>query len=193
MSDAEFERRIAAALHAAVPSSVRARQAIMERVRQVAPHEMPRRRPSLAIRRTGRHSIIGLALAAGIGSITTMSTLLPVGRGAAPVVLATAVIGDTVDSTLRDTLRLVRLMFEDSAAHRVAAVGDFNSWRGDATPLRRDPATRRWSATVALRDGAQRYAFVVDGTRWALDPAAEHVRGDDGRVFSLLHVARTSN
>jgi hypothetical protein len=46
---------------------------------------------------------------------------------------------------------------------------------------------------VALRDGAHRYAFVVDGTRWVPDPTAERVRGDDGRVYSLLHVARVSN
>jgi hypothetical protein len=193
VSDVEFERRVAAALHASVPTTVRSRQAIMERVRQVAPHERPRRRPPLGVARPSRYSIVGLALAAGIGSITTMSTLLPVGRGSAPVALAGVVIGDSVSSTLRDTLRLVRLMFDDTTAHHVAAVGDFNGWRGDATPLHRDVTTRRWSATVALRDGEHRYAFVVDGTRWAVDPAAVRVRGDDGRIFSLLRVARASN
>jgi 1,4-alpha-glucan branching enzyme len=103
------------------------------------------------------------------------------------------VIGDSVSSTLRDTLRLVRLIFDDSTAHAVAAVGDFNGWRATATPLQREGRTARWSTTVALRDGAQRYAFVVDGTRWVADPTAVPMRGDDGRLYSLLHVARASN
>jgi hypothetical protein len=192
VSELEFERRVAAALHAPTPTSSGARRAIMERVRAVAPHERPRRRMSGA-RFTTRHSIAGLALAAGIGSITTLSSLLPQGRGGAPAALASAVIGDSVSSTLRDTLRLVRLIFDDSTARQVAAVGDFNGWRVAATPMRREPATHRWTATIALRDGEHRYAFVVDGTRWASDPTAERVRGDDGRIHSLLHVARVSN
>jgi hypothetical protein len=192
VSELEFERRVAAALHAPVPTSGAARRAIMQRVRAVAPHERPRRRLAGA-RITTRHSIAGLALAAGIGSITTLSSLLPRGGGAAPGALASAVIGDSVSATLRDTLRLVRLIFDDSTARQVAAVGDFNGWRAVATPMRREPATHRWTATVALRDGEHRYAFVVDGTRWTPDPTAERVRGDDGRIYSLLHVARLSN
>jgi 1,4-alpha-glucan branching enzyme len=126
-----------------------------------------------------------------VGSITTLSALLPPVRGAegaGPVVL-----GDTVVSALRDTLRLVRLMFDDPGARQVAVVGDFNGWHAGETPLVRDAATHRWSATLALRDGFHRYAFVVDGTRWTPDPSAERVRADDGRVYSLLHVARTTN
>lgn len=192
MSEAELERRVAAALHAPVSASVRAREAIMDRVRAVAPHERPRRR-SRGPRITTRHSIAGLAAAAGIGSITTLSALYPPARATAPAVLASAVIGDSVSATLRDTLRLVRLIFDDTAARQVAAVGDFNGWRSTTTPLHRDAATRRWSATVAMRDGAQRYAFVVDGTRWTPDPNAERVRGDDGRLYSVLHVARLSD
>jgi 1,4-alpha-glucan branching enzyme len=103
------------------------------------------------------------------------------------------VIGDSVAATLRDTLRLVRLMFDAPDARQVTVVGDFNGWRAGVTPLARDAPSHRWSATVALRDGVHRYAFVVDGTRWVPDPGAERVRADDGRVYSLLHVSRTSN
>jgi hypothetical protein len=192
VSELDFERRVSAALQSPVPTSGAARRAIMERVRAVAPHERPRRRTSGA-RITTRHSLAGLALAAGIGSITTLSSLLPHGGRAAPAALASAVIGDSVSATFRDTLRLVRLIFDDSTARQVAAVGDFNDWRAAATPMRREPTSHRWSATVALREGAHRYAFVVDGTRWVPDPTAERVRGDDGRLYSLLHVARVSN
>jgi hypothetical protein len=189
VSDVEFERRVAAALLADVPTDVRARARIMARVRAAA-EETPRPREPF-IRRGSRHSIVGLALAAGIGSITTLTTLLPPGdaRGGATGI----VIGDTVVSTLRDTLRLVRLMFDDPGARRVAVVGDFNGWRVGETPLTRDAASHRWSATLALRDGAHRYAFVVDGTRWVADPSARRARTDDGRVYSLLHVARATN
>ena len=199
MSDVEFERRVAAALRAPVPTSERAKRAIMTRVREsgrVVPS--PRRDAQLGWRhgRGERHSLVGLALAAGIGSITTISTLLPVSHGTGSST-ATAVIGDTVVATLRgslrDTLRLVRLMFDDPGARQVAVVGDFNGWRAGATPLHRDATTRRWSATLALRDGEHRYAFVVDGTRWVPDPAAARARGDDGRMLSLLHVTRASN
>jgi hypothetical protein len=189
MSDIEFEQRVATMLHADVPMDAYAKARIMERVRAVA-GEATRTR-GLFRRRGARYSTIGLALAAGIGSITTLSALLPpsgVRTGA-----TTLVIGDTVVSTLRDTLRLVRLMFDAPDARQVAVVGEFNGWRASETPLARDGATRRWSATLALRDGVHRYAFVVDGTRWVPDPSAEHVRADDGRLYSILHVARAAN
>jgi hypothetical protein len=192
VSDPEFERRVSAALHAPVPVGARARQAIMERVRAVPLNERPVRRSRPPRTLAVRHSIVGLALAAGIGSIGTLPSMRA-GRGAGAGASATAVIGDTVSATLRDTARLVRLMFDDATARHVAAVGDFNGWSADSTPLVHDATTRRWTATIALRDGAHRYAFVVDGTRWALDPSAPHVRGDDGRVYSLLNVSRQSN
>lgn len=156
MSDLEFERRVSSALRRDLPADARAKALIMERVRETA-RDLPRR-PAPVFARGARHSIVGLALAAGVGSVTTLSALLPAtgGDGAG----RTAVIGDTVAATLHDTLRLVRLMFDDPAARQVIV---------------------------------DRYAFVVDGARWVPDPAAERVQADDGRVYSLLHVARTTN
>jgi hypothetical protein len=189
VSDGEFETIVAAALRADVPLDAAAKVRVMERVRAAA-RELPPSRRGLPFR-GARHSVVGLALAAGIGSITTLSTLLP---GSGDVSREhTRVFGDSVVATLRDTLRLVRLIFDDPGAREVAVVGDFNAWRLGATPLVRTGATHRWSATLALRDGFHRYAFVVDGTRWVADPDAEHVRADDGRVYSLLHVSRASN
>jgi hypothetical protein len=189
VSDAEFETSVAAALQADVPVDAAAKVRVMERVRAAA-RELPRSHGGLPFR-GARHSVVGLALAAGIGSITTLSTLLP--RSDDLSREHTRVFGDSVVATLRDTLRLVRLIFDDPGARQVAVVGDFNAWRLGATPLVRDADTHRWSATLALRDGAHRYAFVVDGTRWVPDPDAERVRADDGRVYSLLHVSRVTN
>lgn len=156
MSDVEFERRVSAALRCDRPADARAKARIMERVRETA-RDLPRR-PAPPFARGARHSIVGLALAAGVGSVTTLSALLPPATaGGAP---RGVVIGDTVVATLRDTLRLVRLMFNDPAARQVIE---------------------------------HRYAFVVDATRWVPDSTAERVQADDGRIYSLLHVARTTN
>jgi len=193
VSEVEFERRVERALRAPVPSSVRAKQAIMERVRAAAREGAPRRMLPLSIGRTARHSIIGVALAAGIGSITTLSSFAQSTRSVSMRGVATStVIGDSVVDRLRDTLRLVRLIFDDPSARQVAVVGDFNGWRGDATRMQRDDRTGRWAVTLALHDGEHRYAIVVDNTRWAgYQPARS---GDSSRhVYSLLHVARASN
>jgi hypothetical protein len=193
VSDLEFERRVAAALRAPVATDARAKSAVMDRVRAASAADAPRRHDAVPFApRNTRYSIVGLALAAGVGSITTLTALAPVAQRTHDAT-GPHVIGDSVVATLRDTLRLVRLMFDDSLARQVAVIGDFNGWGAERTPMRRDPATRRWSATLALRDGAHRYAFVVDGTRWVPDPTAAPVRGDDGRVYSLLHVARSPN
>jgi hypothetical protein len=118
-------------------------------------------------------------MAAGIGSITTLSALMPAAPPTpAPGVVSSTVIGDSVVDRVRDTLRLVRLIFDAPAtARQVAVVGDFNRWNTAATLMQRDSGTGKWSATVALHDGDHRYAIVVDQTRWA------------GR----LHVARATN
>jgi hypothetical protein len=177
VSDLEFELRVARGLRAPVATDPAARRAIMERIRQVPAAQRPRR--ALASYGRGvRRSLIGLAFAAGIGSITALPALAPstVSVHSAGVVTS-VVIGDTVVNRLRDTLRLVRLMFDDSTAHQVAVAGDFNGWDERSTRLRRDEHTGRWTATLALRDGDHRYAIVADNLRWP------------GR----LHVARTTN
>ena len=189
MSDIEIERWLSHALRRNVMRDPHATTRIMRRVRAEAKSISRPRTPLL--RFEVRHSIIGLALAAGIGSITTVSTLSPPSDGARGR-STSAVIGDSVASTLRDTLRLVRLLFDDPGARRVAVVGDFNGWDAGTTALVRDKGSNRWSATLALRDGMHRYAFVVDGVRTSPLSMAPH-RADDGMVYSLLHVARATN
>ena len=177
MSDIEFERRLEAAMSAPVPTSARARLRIMEGVRRAAREGMPQR-GLFTSGRSARHSLIGLAMAAGIGSITTLSALTPAVPHAGSGAVTSTVIGDSVVDRVRDTLRLVRLIFDaPAAATQVAVLGDFNNWRGDSTRMQRDDRTGTWSVTVALHDGDHRYAIVVDNTRW------------NGR----LHVAKAVN
>jgi len=190
-----FERRLARALRGDVPlgSDERARRRVMERVRVAAAEGHPVRRRAEPWHRLSRSSIVGISLAAGIGGISTLSIVAPDARPAASA-LSSVVIGDTVASTLRDTLRLVRLMFDAPGARRVAVAGDFNRWDADATLLTLEEGSRRWSVTLALRDGEHRYAFVVDGTRWVPDPrAARSARAENGRIYSLLTVSRAAN
>ncbi|MFL5618824.1 MAG: hypothetical protein ACJ79A_10600 [Gemmatimonadaceae bacterium] len=190
-----FEHRVARALRADVSlcDDERARHGVMERVRRAAAEGHPIRRRAEPWRRPSRSAIVGLSLAAGVGGISTLSVIAPNSRPGASA-LSSVVIGDTLASTLRDTLRLVRLMFDAPDARRVAVAGDFNRWDADATPLTHDEASRRWSVTLALRQGEHRYAFVVDGTRWVPDPRAERsARGENGRIYSLLNVSRATN
>ena len=189
-----FERRVARALRTDVPlcGDERARRSVMERVRMAAAEGHPVRRRD-PWHRLSRSSIIGLSLAAGIGGISTLSVIAPDARPGATA-LSSVVIGDTVVSTLRDTLRLVRLMFDAPDARRVAVAGDFNRWDADATLLAQEEGSRRWTVTLALRDGEHRYAFVVDGTRWVPDPrAVRSARAENGRIYSLLNVSRATN
>lgn len=190
-----FEHRVARALRAdvALGGDERARRRVMDRVRRAAAEGHPVRRRSEPWLRRSRNSIVGLSLAAGIGGLSTLSAVVPDARREVAG-LSSVVIGDSVVSTLHDTLRLVRLMFDAPDARRVAVAGDFNRWDVDATPLARDSRSHRWSVTLAVRSGDHRYAFVVDGTRWVPDPrAGRSVRGDDGRIYSLLSVSRTAN
>jgi hypothetical protein len=190
----ELERRIATALHAPVAVDVRAKRMVMEQVRRAAAQGHPRRRPDVWTRVT-RHSILGLAFAAGVGGISTLSAILPPPQRNDSREVSAVVLGDTVVGALHDTLRLVRLMFDAPSARRVAVTGDFTpAVAAGSTPLARDADGRRWSVTLALRDGEHRYAFVVDETRWVPDPRADRVtRGADGRLYSLLNVARAAN
>jgi hypothetical protein len=187
--DDEVDRRLAAALAAPVRSRPAARAAIMGRIRAIPAREHPTRHRPIA-NWSRRHALVGAMLAAGIGSVAALPLLTPT---APDRLLASVVIGDSVTATLRDTLRLVRLFFDAPAARRVAVVGDFNGWRREVMPLHRDPATHRWTTTLALHDGRHRYAFVVDGTRWAIDPRAPRAPHDDGRLASFLTVARATN
>jgi hypothetical protein len=76
------------------------------------------------------------------------------------------VLGDTVDSALHDTLRLVRFVLHAPGAARVAIAGDFNGWSRTATPLADSAGSGVWSVVVALDRESRRYAFVVDDTQW---------------------------
>lgn len=51
----------------------------------------------------------------------------------------------------------------------VAVAGTFNSWRGDASPLRQGDAGR-WQVILPVAPGRHLYKYVLDGELWVTDP-----------------------
>lgn len=154
------------------------RERVMTRVRAAA-------RPSAAAsatavitttapgaRRGHRFPVTGalLALAASVALMAFASTLFRSRPDFAPDVGSPPgrmiVLGDTVDSALHDTLRLVRFVLHAPGAARVAIAGDFNQWSRTATPLAYSAGSGVWSVEVALDRDSRSYAFVVDDTQW---------------------------
>jgi 1,4-alpha-glucan branching enzyme len=76
----------------------------------------------------------------------------------------------------------------------VSLVGDFNNWEMGATPLAAGPTRSVWTVRVRLPNGRHRYAFVVDDSTWAADPAAPPAAGDDfGVPSSVVTVTGSSS
>jgi hypothetical protein len=84
--------------------------------------------------------------------------------------------------------QVVRLVFVDRAAQRVAVVGSFNQWQKDATPLTATGVPGVWVVSLSLEPGMHEYAFVVDGERWTPDPFAPAITDEFGTESSILRV-----
>jgi len=134
MSDVDLERRVAAALQAPVAMSDGARDRIMHRVREAARAGGPCRRSRPLAPRSARHSVVGLAMAASIGSVAMLSAITP--HPLADAGEHSGVIDGSVAAALRDTLRLVRLIRDGD--RRYAFVVDGARWTPDpsAAPVR---------------------------------------------------------
>lgn len=157
-----------------VPAAPASRSRIMARVRALAPQPAPRAAgprwhlPHRARRRRGiAIPFLGLALPGLAAAMLSVLLVRPPDRDASSGITArVSVLSDTIDATLRDTLRLVRFALRAPAGSRVALVGDFNGWAPSATPLASDSLLALWSAVVPLGPGRHRYAFVVNDTQW---------------------------
>jgi hypothetical protein len=87
----------------------------------------------------------------------------------------------------RDSV-LVRFVLYAPSARRVAVAGTFNQWDRSAAPLVPAGTSGVWTTTLALPVGQHQYAFVVDGARWVVDPAAPAVDDGFGRHNSVVAV-----
>lgn len=85
-------------------------------------------------------------------------------------------------------MRALNFICNALQAQEVTLVGDFNDWNPHSHPLKRMP-DGAWLATVELKHGHHRYAFMVDGVL-TLDPRAQGItRNDQGERVSLVPVS----
>jgi hypothetical protein len=128
--------------------------------------------------------IAGLAIAAGVGTI---------------IVLSSVVLGSRISSRAsepsrvaavvqRDTVQLVRFVFVDSRASTVELVGDFNQWARGTTELQRSGAPGVWAISVPLSPGRHEYAFIINCSRWVADPLAWRSTDDFGTESSVIRI-----
>jgi len=136
--------------------------------------------------------LAGLAVAAGLVAIITMSVL----RTVPSREIAGAKVTDTVPVLIPGRLISVGnpapvaapFTYIDHRAKSVAVVGSFNDW--DATrnvlTLTSDSV---WTATVPLTPGRYEYQLVVDG-KWIADPGAQQTAASEfGAANSVLIVS----
>lgn len=95
-------------------------------------------------------------------------------------------LGDVASTASADRPPAVFVRFEVDApaARRVELAGSFSNWSPDVSLTR--VTDRRWMAYVPLRPGVHDYAFLVDGERWVIDPAAPRVADGFGGFNSRL-------
>jgi hypothetical protein len=146
--------------------------------------------------RFARRFVVSLPAAIGYALAATLAGFLI--RGAIPRQPGTVAVARTSEAPSGESLgiashvsavartraaqevpRKIQFVLDAKRASRVAVVGDFNGWDGNATPLERDSASGVWSALVDVRPGRHLYAFLVDGKTLALDPNAPRAKDSD--------------
>jgi hypothetical protein len=188
--DAAFVERIAAPLRTAerVDPSFEAR--LMEKVRAEGTRLYPAASGRTSWWRRERvyrvSPLVGVALAAGIGAIVVVSSIVLGSRiGARPSAPRVAQV------VQRDTVQLVRFVFVDRGAATVELVGDFNEWARGTTELKPSGAPGVWAVSVPLSPGRHEYAFIINGSRWVADPLALKSSDDFGTESSVIRVGTT--
>ena len=139
--------------------------------------------------------VAGLALAAGLVGVVLLSARERGARVSAVTARTEQPPASAPSATASNVAAVhpatVTQLFVYLAPHAksVALVGDFNGWDAIATPMRAS-AGGYWTASFPLTPGRHEYAFVVDGRRWVVDPAAPPVASDDfGSPNSVITIA----
>jgi len=173
----EVVRRLLAWHGAAGPPAGAMERAIehLDRQREHAPRLTPPAVPSVARPRLLRY---WPALAAAALVLVGIKALTWNGEPSADLARQVSpMIGSLVSGgTLRVVSFAVTLPRE--VPQEVRLVGDFNGWGTAGLPLERNPATGRWEGKIELPPGLHHYTYLVDGTRWVIDPGAPRA-GDD--------------
>ena len=74
-------------------------------------------------------------------------------------------------------------------AKKVELGGDFNNWKADKTPLKKD-ATGNWKTSLKLKAGRYQYRYLVDGTWQNAQEPVECVPNAFGSWNCVVEVAK---
>jgi hypothetical protein len=90
--------------------------------------------------------------------------------------------------SVKKMVKPVNFYYDSPDARKVCIVGDFNDWKPDSHPMKRQTGGF-WNAKISLPHGHHRYHFLVDGSV-ALDPRANgEVLNDKKERVSLIAVS----
>ena len=86
----------------------------------------------------------------------------------------------------RQKIKRKRVTFslENAEAKEVFLMGDFNNWRPEKHPMRKDK-NGTWKKQVMLSPGNYEYKFLVDGN-WITDTKNDHSRRNDYGSFNSV-------
>ncbi|HEX8942699.1 MAG TPA: glycogen-binding domain-containing protein [Gemmatimonadaceae bacterium] len=126
------------------------------------------------------------------GAWTSKPDVAQVAAGASTIVDSTRSAMRTVAATELEAAPVSQqFVFNDSRAHKVSVVGDFNRWNPTTTPMVRSADGELWSVTIPILPGRHMYAFIVDDSMFTLDPTAPKARDPDlGADGSIVVVGR---
>jgi hypothetical protein len=170
---------------------------------RLAPADEPAEMASSRMRSIRVWSAVGMTAAAAIVGFVARGAWLSNSGGApeqrvaaAPATLATRIATDPTarfaGSAASDVVAIPQqFVLENSRAHRVSLVGDFNSWNPAVAPMARSSDGSLWSAIVPILPGRHMYGFMVDDSIFVLDPRAQKARDPDlGSEGSVRMVGR---
>lgn len=86
-----------------------------------------------------------------------------------------------------DATRTVKLSCTLDVPGPLYAVGTWNNWSVEATPMKKS-RNGKWTATLKLQPGEYQYRYFADG-RWYTDESVELVANEFGDCNCLLRVA----
>ena len=89
----------------------------------------------------------------------------------------------------KKSVREVSFLYLAPDAQSVSVIGDFNEWRPDANPMKRQP-DGGWFTRIPIHHGHHKYQFCVNGSTFVLDPRAQGVaRNEKNERVSIIAVS----